>query len=97
MTSKPKWTPGEWIAWVIDREFGLLRIRDSNANVIATLSLDENRPAEETKANAHLIAAAPELVEALEYLHRWTSDVGGDEEFHRWRARARAALAKVRG
>jgi hypothetical protein len=51
----------------------------------------------DAEANARLIAAAPELLEALDYLYNWTKDVGGDEAFHDWRRRAAAAIAKATG
>ncbi|MBY6111179.1 hypothetical protein KUV74_12325 [Halomonas sp. DP1Y21-3] len=64
-----------------------------------------------TKANAHLIAAAPELYEALEVFGRLADQLDGDDEVERtpddeWAKfrllaadymKARAALAKARG
>lgn len=45
-------------------------------------------------ANARLIAAAPELLEALESL---VERVGKDEWFAEWNGMARAAIAKAKG
>ena len=52
----------------------------------------------ETEANARLIAAAPELLEALE----WIADHGdteahGRSAVHAMRTKARSAIAKVEG
>jgi hypothetical protein len=44
--------------------------------------------------DACLIAAAPELLEALESL---VQRVGGDEWFAEWAGMARAAIAKAKG
>ena len=50
---------------------------------------------EQAMANANLIAAAPELYEALVALEALTDN--GNESLHPIRKRARAALAKARG
>lgn len=55
----------------------------------------EGTPSPECEANAHLIAAAPELLEALEDLMEAVKDhyeAGGYE----WK-QARAAIAKAKG
>lgn len=54
------------------------------------------RPAAENEANARLIAAAPELLEALEELHL-KAVVGTDEERHAALIKAWAAISKARG
>lgn len=57
--------------------------------------------AEEAKANARLIAAAPELLEALEGLwmwcRNWDCEFMDDDEFPEYRARIEAAIAKAKG
>ena len=50
------------------------------------------------REDAYLIAAAPELYEALEETERYFSDADGlDEDEYIYRHRVRAALAKARG
>ena len=62
-----------------------------------------NRDAEESEANAHLIAAAPELYAALRELRAWygpgTAESNGAKCDTFWEAREQvdAALAKARG
>lgn len=53
-------------------------------------------PLDEQIANAHLIAAAPDLLEALEAAHGWLVLVGTDH-LEPVRARCRAAIAKAKG
>lgn len=48
------------------------------------------------QANAHLIAAAPELLEALEHALR-ESGCDGDLCSHNWHDTARRAIKKARG
>lgn len=54
---------------------------------------------EQAKANAHLIAAAPDLYEALEWavLNADESEAGRDDEWYANFERCAAALAKARG
>lgn len=73
------------------------------SDTIAVLSAGENSLEEQT-ANGHLIAAAPDLYEALEALSCWDESlidaVFPGEEREIWREhldRASAALAKARG
>lgn len=63
---------------------------------IATAHITANRSAEEAEANARLIAAAPELYEALDQI---LDDMGDDGPSCCQAAKdqARAALAKARG
>lgn len=53
---------------------------------------------EEWEANAHLIAAAPEMYEALDdIVSSWSDTDNIDEDEYLRRISARAALAKARG
>jgi hypothetical protein len=54
--------------------------------------MNDELPEAEREANARLIAAAPELLEALEYLLRYS-----DQQDTRAGAKARAAIQKARG
>jgi hypothetical protein len=51
------------------------------------------------KSNARLIAAAPELLETLDYFHQFASlnDDGEDEKFTAMLEKAGAAIAKAQG
>ncbi|MEO0796641.1 MAG: hypothetical protein AAFX93_15840 [Verrucomicrobiota bacterium] len=100
MSEKTKHTPGPW-------EFG--RIRDvkfpewyigSSAADVAQISIlmDASRTDQEHIANARLIAAAPDLLEALECLladtcqEGYYSQADSDSVIN-----AKAAIAKVKG
>lgn len=61
------------------------------ANLPARKTVSEN----ERRANAHLIAAAPELLEALKTLPQ--SLASTDDDLNRWLEKARAAIAKAEG
>jgi hypothetical protein len=50
-----------------------------------------------SEANARLIAAAPELLEALRCLRRWMGPTGLDEEIDAAMRAADAAIAKATG
>jgi len=62
------------------------------AQVVWRVEEEDRSPS--CEANAHLIAAAPELLWTLEKL---VERVGGDEWFAEWADKARAAIAKGRG
>ena len=67
-----KHTPGPWIIAVTAKSF---QIRGHNPEaLITTMNSGVNAPVGQ-EANAHLIAAAPELLEALKGLI-WLSDEG---------------------
>lgn len=57
----------------------------------------ELRSERETEANAHLIAAAPDLLEALERILRYQESGGHDGDCEDVEEYARAAIAKARG
>lgn len=82
--SETKWTPGPWT--LLPEECGkdYIRIRGTVwggrykiSNVITpTYDGVPDRELTETRANAHLIAAAPELYEALEYVIKQIPEFG---------------------
>ena len=84
--SEPKFTPGPWL-FSSYKSGNSVIVTDGKEFDVATVNYP-NRD-----ANAHLIAAAPELYEALEELLIQTRQYGHEPEI----AMAEAALAKARG
>lgn len=64
MNDNPKFTPGPWRSEGPD-EFGDHNIIPPDARLAVAAVVSNLRPAEEVAANACLVAAAPELCEAL--------------------------------
>lgn len=93
----PKFTPGPWEVGELDRGFGRgsLCVQDQHG-FIAKMPGDHLWS--ESLANAHLIAAAPDLYEALRGCMAACELQGADSaEFFDARNSAYAALAKARG
>ena len=106
-----KHTPGPWevIGQHVFTKLGAANAHGSKASErdgwnIATINPwactnqdeeEEDMPVSETMANACLIAAAPDLLEALEYMLETCPGIDnvGDEA----RKQARAAIAKAKG
>lgn len=63
-----KHTPGPWTVWDVDQSIGTVTTADGEVNIAQAMMV---KPAgskernEERKANTRLIAASPELLEAL--------------------------------
>lgn len=95
--SKTKFTPGPWKI-VEDRVPSSLEVY---GGTIAICECWRRANAETEMANAHLIAAAPELYEALEDMHRTQLNNNrhdpDDYENTEQCLRVKAALAKARG
>ena len=100
MTDQPKWTPGPWAVERNKRTWGWVDVVGPSLGVGGPTQATDLTLADEVKriAEAHLIAAAPDLAEALEkalnFITNTESEMGetlpcGDA--------ARAALAKARG
>lgn len=87
MSNKPSFTPGPWD---YDEDSNEVRAADGTAIVDMDTGL-----AWDTVANARLIAAAPELVEAVEMVLDACED-GGDMDAIDW-DQLRNALAKAKG
>lgn len=89
--SERKHTPGPWM--VEGRT--VYALNDDGYNRFSALVQDAHTPGDELEANAQLIAAAPELLEALEALTANYADVeqGGSKNVDK----ARAAIAKATG
>src|SRR5690625_1372419 len=106
MSGETKWTPGPWRAnrnssfWEIEPESRDRGINGIPYTVGDVCSTDPGRPDDgKQEANAHLIAAAPDLYEALEEA-RGTIQALIDEGYTGHidqRGRIDAALAKARG
>ena len=92
--SETKFTPGPWLFSSYKSGNSVIVI-DGKEFDVATVNYP-NRD-----ANAHLIAAAPELYEALEGLladiteYQEINNLGGQN--NHWQVKAKAALAKARG
>lgn len=86
---KPKFTEGEWLS-----ESAIVYIK--NGPVIADCDQsDRVKDHEKEKANAYLIAAAPEMYSVLEGMLKSISDTGSVNGFEC--AYAERVLAKARG
>lgn len=95
--SDAKHTPGPWVAGRPDMAT-MIEGRNgkyiyAGERYIAAAGFDV-RDWDETVANARLIAAAPELLEALEEMYR-VCNASSDDAPHR--VKARAAIAKAKG
>lgn len=95
--SERKWTPGKWSVYEVERETYWPGIDAGRTSIVVWGDQQENNGVqgdtlEEAKANAHLIAAAPDLYEALDRLVRYINAPSTEAYLS-----ARAALAKARG
>jgi hypothetical protein len=68
-----KHTQGPWTVKKPNCGFGIF---DASGKSVAAILSTQNRPTEEKKANANLIASAPELLESLETM-LWILDLDG--------------------
>jgi hypothetical protein len=88
-----KHTPGPWE--VVELVDGYdIRSPESRCRIATASDPEAVWGAIGREEDACLIAAAPELLEALESL---VQRVGGDEWFAEWAGMARAAIAKAKG
>ena len=104
--SERKWTPGEWSVYQVERETYWPGIDAGRTSIVIWGDQQENNGVqgdtlEEAKANAHLIAAAPDLYEALDKLYAWimkpnSEDDDIDNDVATF-MQCRAALSKARG
>ena len=92
MTDQPKWTPGPWR--VLNDEAIKVASSDGSLATVTHIHLRGRRDTSEVEANAHLIAAAPDLYAALDGL-LGLLDAGSLYEPQAYAART--ALAKARG
>ena len=89
--TEPKFTPGPWEMAYQDQH-GQLIVRGKHIEVATCWHHSVGAIEKEMHANAHLIAAAPELYEALEYVM-----TAHGEQLSDAFEKAQAALAKARG
>lgn len=98
MSEKPQWTPGPWF---VDPVFRSEWIDGADGKTVADCRAFSFRTIEENRANAHLIAAAPEMYEALKRqqanIRRWleTGVAADPEESKSISDQIDAALAKA--
>jgi len=96
--SETRFTPGPW--WEESDTYQVPRIwarfPDGSPCDVACAEGDGSIPFEERRANARLIAAAPELYEALKKALD-QSGCDGDLCAYAWHDEARAAIAKAEG
>lgn len=94
MTDQPKWTKGPWAAkWSKYEEDNFIVQAGMPSNrVLAQFDGDGDGPDDQSLADAHLIAAAPDMYAALEMAQLWLS-VDGRFDMQG----INAALAKARG
>lgn len=93
MNNQTKHTPGPWTATKCAMSRDEWRISNPEAWPIFTVLC--GRP--EARANAHLIAAAPDLLAALIKLERVESSPHSETVRYLAREQARAAIAKAEG
>lgn len=93
-------TPGPW--WFNENEnwttnpFSVtVRKRGVNRTTVVNIPNRMTVPKQEQEANARLVAAAPDLLEALQTMPQGL--VWSDDELWRWSEKARAAIDKATG
>jgi hypothetical protein len=88
-------TPGPWRV-AEDSYGGFNRIWSADGYDIATCTGDGSIPYEERIANERLIAAAPELLEALEWAMKHV-EKRGTETYENYFSKAQLAIRKAKG
>lgn len=92
--SEIKHTPGPWAVWADDEVFSVTtkKVVVPDSDLARNKYDDDMVCRSESKANARLIAAAPEL---LEFAEEWLRIQGSDENY--MTAKAKKAIAKATG
>ena len=95
MKTKTEHTPGPWRIWLDMDPKQPVEIVGMESDFIATVAMENTQ----ARANAHLIAAAPELLAACEFaelVFRKPADTNPEAEIKAL-GQLRAAIAKARG
>jgi hypothetical protein len=96
MTNDSQHTPEPWAYQLLSDHNGTFyKITDEQGVTIADVPVNPFDPPAWPEANARLIAAAPDLLDAVEQVLEASED-GGDMENIDWKM-LRAAIAKVQG
>lgn len=99
-------TPGPWRVRETDpNAFGFCRVEAEHQNrllFVCNQTRENATDADIMLANSRLIAAAPELLEALEWLSSYVSDCedphdATGDQLHRLQLKASAAIKKAKG
>jgi hypothetical protein len=93
--TKEKWRYHENPNWKTHPFSVSVRKRGVHSAVVANIPTRATIPPEEQRANARLIAAAPDLLDALQTLPQSLATT--DEEYWAWVDKARAAIEKATG
>lgn len=96
---QPTHTPGPWHVGQFDEQ---LFVSDSTRNFdVCIIQPQHANPSSDARANARLIAAAPDLLEALEalvpHVLHYAAMNNAHPSAHKDAASARAAIAKAKG
>lgn len=101
MTNKTGFTKGEW---AIDNTYSTMYLMTSVNGHICEVDCDYDcdgnaSPTDEQKANAHLIAAAPEMCRVIEQIVKWQDGDKGEllEYINNSKSSFKKLLAKARG
>lgn len=103
MTSKHSFTPGPWVCGThpANHELNIIKPVLFGSRVVVLPKCEGGHISIKNKADALLIAAAPELFEALEYAVEQYGKPGGlwsvPNDPGGWLERARSAIAKAKG
>lgn len=93
-----KGTPGPWIFWDNGSQVGVGKAYDNESDIAHVDGFDSDRSLAEEAANARLIAAAPDLLSALERMIKWGQAQKTAEGSGYWSLRqARDAMEKALG
>lgn len=87
-------TAGPWRFMLISEKSWNVGVYDNTGSTIATIKVPSKFSAPRHDANARLIAAAPELLEALERSLNWLCSYPGEGAMNAY-DQARAAIAKA--
>lgn len=88
-----KHTKGPWYASRLSEGVWIIK----NEAFDSYIALTHNREGVHADANAHLIAAAPDLLEALRWIVDSGDQIEGRPACHAMRAKAREAIRKAEG